>query len=129
MQGQAHGGEPIAVTPTTLRKRLNEKGLLLSTEEKRETLTIRRTVEGVQRNVLHLGKDFLFSDTPEPDKPDTEQKDPHSNEDSGAASVSGSPERPERPDPGPDLLSGSGTESRVTDAEPDSGDRLSDAEN
>jgi hypothetical protein len=112
VQAQSQGGESISVGAQTLRKRLKEKGVLLSTDEKRQTLTVRRTIEGVKRNVLHLDKDFLFTGTPEPDKPDTGQEDPHRNEDPGVDAVSGYPEPPEEPD-----------------TEPDTSNRLSNAEN
>lgn len=129
VQAQAQGGEPISVGAQTLRKRLKEKGVLLSTDEKRQTLAVRRTIEGVKRNVLHLGTGFLFSDTSEPDKPDTRQRNPHSNGDSEADSVSGAPESPEGLDPEPDIVSGSEPEGLVTDSESDTGDRLSNAVN
>lgn len=129
VQAQAQGGESISVGAQTLRKRFKEKGLLLSTDEKRQTLTVRRTVEGVQRNVLHLGEDFLFSGYAEPDKPDTEDEKSHKNGDSGPDSVSGSSEGPLRPDIETDKLSGSNAACRVTNPEPDTGNRLSNAEN
>lgn len=47
-------GEAFTVTPTTLRKRLKEKGLLASTDEVRGKLTVRRTLQGVRREVLHI---------------------------------------------------------------------------
>jgi hypothetical protein len=43
VQSQAQGGEALAVGERTLRKRLKEKGFLLSTDKKRQTLTVRRT--------------------------------------------------------------------------------------
>ena len=39
-------GEALAVSEQTLRKRLHEKGLLASVDEKRETLTVRRSIGG-----------------------------------------------------------------------------------
>jgi hypothetical protein len=47
-------GEGIAVTGQVLAKRLHERGLLASTDQTRETLTVRRTLEGKQRRVLHF---------------------------------------------------------------------------
>ena len=49
-------GDPLTIGPYTLRKRLNEKGLLASTgaSESRETLLVRRTLEGHRLEVLHL---------------------------------------------------------------------------
>jgi hypothetical protein len=54
-------GEPLAVSEITLRKRLSEKGLLVSTDPGRGTLTIRRTICGEQIPVLHLSADALYS--------------------------------------------------------------------
>jgi hypothetical protein len=51
--GQATGS-PIGVTPTTLAKRLNERGFLVSTETKQRELHVRRTLQGGRRKVLHL---------------------------------------------------------------------------
>jgi hypothetical protein len=47
-------GESLPVTPHTLRKRLKEKGLLVSTDERRKKLTVRKTLQGARRDVLHL---------------------------------------------------------------------------
>lgn len=47
-------GESLAIAGTTLRKRLNERGLLRSTEQTRGHLTVRRSLDGVRRAVLHL---------------------------------------------------------------------------
>ena len=65
-------GEPLAVTGRTLRKRLHERGLLLSTgkeREGRETLTVRHTLEGSRKSVLHMASDFLSIPSAEPDQP------------------------------------------------------------
>ena len=66
-------GEPLAVTGRTLRKRLHERGLLLSTgkeREGRETLTVRHTLEGSRKGVLHMASDFLSIPSAKPDQPD-----------------------------------------------------------
>jgi hypothetical protein len=55
-------GESIPITPETLSKRLNQKGLLSSTDEARGTLYIRRTLEGRSRNVLHVKWDTTDED-------------------------------------------------------------------
>lgn len=47
-------GEGIMVNSSTLHKRLNEKGLLVSIEKTRGTLTVRKTLGGARREVLHL---------------------------------------------------------------------------
>lgn len=58
------GAAPIAVGAQTLRKRLHERGHLQSTEKRgRETLTVRRKLEGSRRSVLHLSPAFLGIET------------------------------------------------------------------
>ncbi|MGH2973563.1 MAG: DUF3854 domain-containing protein [Solirubrobacterales bacterium] len=72
-------GTGVAVTSSTLRKRLHERGLLASTElESRQTLAVRRQLEGRRRDVLHMASGFLDAgrrdaepSTP-PDQPDHE---------------------------------------------------------
>jgi hypothetical protein len=64
----------LTVTPQTLRKRLHERGLLASVDEKRETLTIRKSFEERQHNVLHLHAASLCPPT-KPDKPDNDPLD------------------------------------------------------
>lgn len=51
--------ESLGVSETTLRQRLNEKGLLRSREQKRGVLTVRRTLDGGRRGVLHLPAEAL----------------------------------------------------------------------
>ena len=46
--------EMIAVSPTTLRKRLRERGYLAEVDTNRQTLTVRRTIGGTRREVLSL---------------------------------------------------------------------------
>jgi hypothetical protein len=45
---------PIPLSEQTLRKRLHEAGKLATIDPARETLTIRKTVDGKRRGVLHL---------------------------------------------------------------------------
>jgi hypothetical protein len=53
--GLAHQqGESFPVAARTLRRRLNDKGLLITTEQGRGKLTVRRTLEGTRREVLHV---------------------------------------------------------------------------
>jgi hypothetical protein len=52
-------GEPLAISEITLRKRLNEKGLLASTDPIRGTLTVRRKICGASIPVIHLRADVL----------------------------------------------------------------------
>src|SRR5215216_684369 len=130
VQSQAQGSEGLAVSERTLRKRLKEKGLLLSTDKKRQTLTVRRTIEGVKdRSVLHLRLSSLFSDKEEPDEPDDGGDKPHGKGDSGAALSSGSGNQPMEPDEKPDAASGSETVRQVAADKPDDGKPFSSAEN
>ena len=53
-------GDKLSISPKTLHKRLKEKGLLKSWDEKRQRNTVRRTLEGKKdREVLHLAVDTL----------------------------------------------------------------------
>jgi hypothetical protein len=63
-------GESLTVTGRTLRKRLHERGLLLSVDEAREVLTVRRTLGGSRRDVLHTSGELLSMHSEEPDRPD-----------------------------------------------------------
>src|SRR6266851_881549 len=47
-------GDRLSLTPQTLRKRLKERGMLVTTDTGRQVLTVRRTLEGQRREVLHL---------------------------------------------------------------------------
>ena len=51
---QLAGAERLVVSEQTLRSRLRECGLLVSTDVGRKMLTVRRTLEGCPRQVLHL---------------------------------------------------------------------------
>ncbi len=52
-------GDVLALTGHSLRRRLRDRKLLASVDEKRETLTVRRVLEGRRREVLHLRVDHL----------------------------------------------------------------------
>jgi hypothetical protein len=69
-------GEPLTVTERTLRKRVHERGLLLSVEGSRPTFAIRRTLGGRRRGVLHLSADFFSPRTDQPDRPDHREEEP-----------------------------------------------------
>jgi hypothetical protein len=73
-------GEGIGVSAQTMRKRLHERHLLVNTgkeAEGRETLLVRRTIEGRRREVLHLRVQSLTVYTPEnPDQPDHDPDPP-----------------------------------------------------
>jgi hypothetical protein len=64
-------GESLSVSAQTLRRRLKERGLLVSTDAKRETLTVRRVLEGATRKVLHLESSLLCG---KPDIPDIDSE-------------------------------------------------------
>lgn len=66
-------GEPLSITGITLLKRLHERGLLTSTDTSRETLLVRRRIEGRTHSVLQLSADVFSAAVPaakKPDKPD-----------------------------------------------------------
>jgi uncharacterized protein DUF3854/uncharacterized protein DUF927 len=63
-------GDRLAVQPQTLRKRLNERGLLASTDVRRKTLTLRKSFEGQRREVLHLDRETLSPPVAESTQPD-----------------------------------------------------------
>jgi hypothetical protein len=48
--------ESFAITLNTLRRRLMEKGLLATTEKARGRLTVRKTLQGARRDVLHIAR-------------------------------------------------------------------------
>lgn len=50
----ASSGESLTLTLQTLKRRLHQKQLLASTDQARETVTVRRTLEDKTRNVLHF---------------------------------------------------------------------------
>ncbi len=63
--------DALGVTLPVLKRRLKDRGLLASTEPKRETTTVRKMLEGAQRNVLHLRAGALVvPPSAQPDKPD-----------------------------------------------------------
>jgi len=57
-------GEQLAVGEQTLKKRLHEKGLLASIDEKRQTLTIRRSIAGSSKDVLHFLRSTILPEAP-----------------------------------------------------------------
>jgi hypothetical protein len=68
-----HQGDALPVSPKTLRRRLRERGLLASSDLEREVLTVRRTLEGTRREVLHLRAVSLYTG---PDQPDQSPANP-----------------------------------------------------
>lgn len=81
-------GESIPVTPQTLRRRLKEKGLLVTTDEGRKKLTIRKTLQGARRSVLHLesssATSMSKSGSTGPEGEDAADSGPETRADSGA---------------------------------------------
>jgi hypothetical protein len=58
-------GEAFAISEHTLKRRLREKGLLASVDRKRETLTIRKSIAGSSRDVLHFWRATVLPEEPE----------------------------------------------------------------
>ncbi len=75
-------GDPLAVTGRTLRKRLHERGLLLSTDEARGVLTVRKTLGGRRREVLHTSDELFSLHTDKPDQHDHADQEPYEEADS-----------------------------------------------
>jgi hypothetical protein len=66
-EAQALGGqsgEPLSISGITLHKRLHERGLLISTGQSYGTLYVRKKLDGVTRNVLHLSEDVFSAGAP-----------------------------------------------------------------
>jgi hypothetical protein len=61
-------GDVLAVSEPTLKKRLHDKGLLVSTDTTRETLTVRRSIGGSTRSVLHLLRITLLPEVSDGDE-------------------------------------------------------------
>lgn len=62
-------GESLTISSRTLRQRLHEKGLLAGTDKARHMLTVRKTLEGSRREVLHVRSRILHD---RPDQSDHE---------------------------------------------------------
>lgn len=99
-------GEPLAVTGRTLRKRLHERSLLLSTgreHEGRETLIVRHTLEGSRKGVLHTASNFLSMPLARPDQSDHDHGKAHTYADKVPPLWSGRKREPDHvPDHVPD---------------------------
>jgi hypothetical protein len=88
-------GDSLSVTERTLRKRLHERGLLQSVDDKRQVLTIRRKLESRRRGVLHLSSSFLSPDSNKPDQPDHGTQEPLRNGEYAPPLWSGSDRKPD----------------------------------
>ena len=53
-------GDFLPITSRTLHKRLREQKVLASVDTERGRLTLRQTLDGVRRNVLHLRTEALY---------------------------------------------------------------------
>jgi Domain of unknown function (DUF3854)/Domain of unknown function (DUF927) len=53
-------GDTFAISAYTLRRRMKEKGLLATTDAARGKLTVRQTLQGTRRDVLHIASDALI---------------------------------------------------------------------
>jgi hypothetical protein len=58
-------GEILPVTEQTLKRRLHERGLLAAVDGRRQTVTVRRTIAGATREVLHFRRAIVFPDDSE----------------------------------------------------------------
>ncbi len=63
-------GDGLTVSEQILRKRLHEKGILASVDEKRETLTIRKKIGSSSQSVLHILRPTIFPDFAESEDSD-----------------------------------------------------------
>jgi len=61
-------GEVLVVSEQTLRKRLHEKGLLASVDEARQTLTVRRNIDGSCKHVLHFLRSTILPEVSDGDE-------------------------------------------------------------
>jgi hypothetical protein len=57
--------ESLAISEQVLRRRLRDRGLLASVDHARGTLTIRRSIGGTSKDVLHLWRTTLLPEGPE----------------------------------------------------------------
>jgi hypothetical protein len=73
-QGMAADGNSISISRHTLGKRLKERNLLASTDQARETLTVRRTLQGHKHEVWHLLATILI-ESKKPDILDKQARD------------------------------------------------------
>lgn len=60
----SESGDSISLGSKTLNKRLKERGLLVTTDEGRDRLTVRKMIAGNRQVVLHLHSDCLMSEKP-----------------------------------------------------------------
>jgi hypothetical protein len=61
-------GEVLTVGEHTLRRRLHDKGLLASVDEGRGTLTVRRSIGGSSKSVLHFRRSTILPEVSDADE-------------------------------------------------------------
>jgi hypothetical protein len=61
-------GEVLTVGEHTLKKRLHEKGFLASVDASRETLTVRRSIGGTSKSVLHFLRSTILPEVSDADE-------------------------------------------------------------
>jgi hypothetical protein len=49
----------LSIAPDTLKSRLDDRGMLMSRDEARQRFTVRRTIEGTRREVVHIASVHL----------------------------------------------------------------------
>lgn len=77
-----NSGENLTIAATTLWKRLDERKVLKSKDEARGRFTVRRTIAGNRRAVIHLAKLTLwFTNAAQPSHEDESDLDPATYED------------------------------------------------
>jgi Domain of unknown function (DUF3854)/Domain of unknown function (DUF927) len=69
-------GNPVVVSEQTLRKRLHEQGHIAETEPSRETIVVRKTIDGKRTRVFSIHRVSLFSEADQPAQPDQASKLP-----------------------------------------------------
>jgi hypothetical protein len=57
-------GNGLAVSPQSLRKRLKERGLIAESEPSRDTISVRKQIDGERWSVLVLNKALLYDNQP-----------------------------------------------------------------
>jgi len=61
-------GEVLPIAESTLRKRLHERGFLASVDEARQTLTVRRSICGSSKSVLHFLRSTILPEVSDGDE-------------------------------------------------------------
>jgi hypothetical protein len=67
-------GESLPVTEQTLKRRLRERELLASVDKRRQTVTVRRTIAGASKDVLHFRRATIFLEDPDDNSMDSHEQ-------------------------------------------------------